>query len=625
HPDEALQRKVVRIAAACESIVVMTHNSAEILMNDYGVAPQKIVVIAHGTHLVPHLSAKSLKTKYGLKGRKVLTTFGLLSSGKSLETTLEALPAIIKQSPEVIFLIIGKTHPEVVKAEGERYRQMLEAKVKHDSLQEHVKFINSYLALPELLEYLQLTDVYLFTTNDPNQAVSGTFVYAMSCSCPIISTPIPHAKEILTPDTGIIFDFRNSKQLADGVIRLLSNEPLRRSISSNTLQKIVSTAWENSAVAHAMLLERIAGDKITLKYNLPVISLNHVKEMTTSFGIIQFSKNNQPDIRTGYTIDDNARAMVATCMYHKLRGDAKSVAEIHKYLHFIKYCQQPEGNFLNYVDKDGNFTEQNFTTNLDDANGRAIWALGYLVSCKDSLPLEMISEATAIMEKALKYVVSVHSTRAMAFTIKGLYYYLTVVKSPQNIELLKTLANRLVQMYKYESSAEWAWFEGYLTYANSILPESLVYAWLLLHDDEYKEIAISSFNFLLSKIFNENGIEVISNKGWLLKGQEPERFGEQPIDVAYTVMTLSRFYDVFMDKSYLQKTETAFSWFLGNNRLHQIIYNPSTGGCYDGLEEMHVNLNQGAESTVSYLMARLTMENYHLQPPTAKAKGTLKA
>jgi Glycosyltransferase len=612
-PDDALLHKVVKIAAECEAIVVMTHNSAEILMNDYGVAPQKIVVIAHGTHLVPHLSADTLKAKYGLKGRKVLTTFGLLSSGKSIETTFEALPAIIKQSPEVIFLVIGKTHPEVVKAEGEKYRQMLEAKVKQDSFQKHVKFINSYLALPELLEYLQLTDVYLFTTNDPNQAVSGTFVYAMSCACPIISTPIPHAKEILTPDTGIIFDFLNSKQLADGVIRLLGNEPLRRSISSNTLQKIVSTAWENSAVAHAMLFERIASSKILLRYNLPALSLNHIKNMTTNFGIIQFSKNDQPDISTGFTIDDNARAMVATCMYHKLRGDEKSVADIHKYLNFIKYCQQTGGNFLNYLDRDGNFTEQNSTTNLDDANGRAIWALGYLVSCKNSLPIEIISEASAIMEKALEHIANVHSTRAMAFTIKGLYYYQTVVKSAKNIDLIAAFANRLVQMYKHESSAEWTWFEGYLTYANSILSESLVYAWLLLHDDEYKEIAISSFNFLLSKTFNENGIEVISNKGWLLRGQEPERYGEQPIDVAYTIMTLSRFYDVFKDKRYRHKMETAFSWFLGNNRLHQIIYNPCTGGCYDGLEETHVNLNQGAESTVSYLMARLTMENYHLR------------
>ncbi|HEY5507037.1 MAG TPA: glycosyltransferase, partial [Paludibacter sp.] len=242
HPDELLRSKIMKIAAACRSIIVMTNTSAHILTDDYGVPQQKISVIAHGTHLVPHLSEKFLKTKYGLKDRKILTTFGLLSSGKSIETTLEALPAIIKIIPDVLFLIIGKTHPEVVKEEGEKYRESLEQKVKDLYLQNHVRFINKFLALPDLLEYLQLTDIYLFTSNDPNQAVSGTFAYAMSCACPIISTPIPHAKEVLTEDTGIIFEFGNSQQLANGVIRLLSDGSLRRNISSNTLQKIVSTA-----------------------------------------------------------------------------------------------------------------------------------------------------------------------------------------------------------------------------------------------------------------------------------------------------------------------------------------------------------------------------------------------
>ena len=282
-PDELLKKKVQNIGAACESIVVMTHISAGILTTDYGLPEQKISVIAHGTHLVPHLSESFLKAKYGLINRKVLTTFGLLSSGKSIETTIEALPLIIKICPEVVFLVIGKTHPEVKKTEGEKYRESLEEKIRQYNLQDHVLFINKYVALPELLEYLQLTDIYLFTTNDPNQAVSGTFAYAMSCACPIISTPIPHAREVLTEDTGIIFDFRNSKQLANGVIRLLEDDPLRRNISSNTLQKIVSTVWENSAVAHAILLERIAGNKITLRYNLPEINLNHLKRMTTGY------------------------------------------------------------------------------------------------------------------------------------------------------------------------------------------------------------------------------------------------------------------------------------------------------------------------------------------------------
>lgn len=622
NPDETLKSTIKNIASFCESMIVMTHISAGILTTDYGLSRKKISVIAHGTHLVSHLSEKFLKEKYGLAGRKVLTTFGLLSSGKSIETTIEALPAIVEQCPEVVFLIIGKTHPEVVKNEGEKYRESLQQKVVKYALQDHVIFVNKYLALPELLEYLQLTDIYLFTTNDPNQAVSGTFAYAMSCACPIISTPIPHAREVLTEDTGIIFDFRNSQQLTKAVLRLLNDEPLRKNISTNTLQKIVSTAWENSAISHAMLFETLIGDKITLQYNIPAINLDHMKEMTSQTGVIQFSKINQPDTDSGYTLDDNARALIASCMYFQLKGNKQSLSYIQKYLSFIEFCLQPSGNFLNYVDKENKFTEQNKVTNLDDANGRALWALGYLVSLNGLLPDAIVVKAKNIFKKSLHRIDEVHSTRAMAFAIKGIFYYHSVIKTPENLVHVKLLANRLVQMYKHESSSEWEWFESYLTYANSVLPEAMLYAWVLTGETIYKDIALSSFSFLLTQTFNENGIEVISNKKWLQKGNEAEPFGEQPIDVAYTILALSIFYDVFRNEDHHQKMKIAFNWFLGNNRLHQIIYNPCTGGCYDGLEEYHVNLNQGAESTISYLMARLTIEKYkkpHRSPALALA------
>jgi hypothetical protein len=526
----------------------------------------------------------------------------------------------VNKNPEVLFLIIGKTHPEVLKEEGEKYRNSLESIILDNNLTQHVKFINSYLPLQDLLEYLQLTDIYLFTTDDPNQAVSGTFAYAMSCGCPIISTPIPHAKEVLTEDTGIIFDFHNSKQLADDVLLVLNNPARRKNMRINTLQKIVSSAWENSAVDHAKLFEKIATDKIKIQYNLPEINLSHIKQMTTDTGIIQFSKINQPDLCTGYTLDDNARALIAMCMHFTLTRDNKSIWYINRYLDFIKLCLQPDGRFLNYVDIENKFTGQNKSENLDDANGRALWALGYLISEKRLLPGKIISEAIEIIRKAIPVAEMIHSTRAMAFAIKGFYFYNRTIKSPENLNHIKTLANRLVQMYRHESTENWQWFEGYLTYANSILPEAMLYAWLLTGETIYKEIALSSFNFLLSKIFNDNGIEVISNKNWLQKGKEPARFGEQPIDVAYTIITLSKFYDEFKDEEYLTKMKTAFNWFLGNNRLHQIIYNPCTGGCYDGLEETHVNLNQGAESSISYLMARLTVEKYE-KPEEVKMRS----
>ena len=616
-PTELLKAKVKRIADSCVSIVVMTNHSANILIRDYEIPKQKITVIAHGTHLVLHLSEAFLKQKYGLKGRKVLTTFGLLSSGKSVETTLDALPEIIKAHPDVFFLVIGKTHPEVVKFEGEIYRTFLEEKVKTLHLDQNVRFINKYLELSELLEYLQLTDIYLFTTNDPNQAVSGTFAYAMSCACPIISTPIPHAKEVLTADTGIIFDFKNSKQLAQSVIHLLQNDQLRKNISTNTLQKIVFTAWENSAVAHALMFARNSSREITLHYKLPDINLNHIQHLTTDFGMIQFSKINQPDLFSGYTLDDNARALIASCMHYKQTGRMEDLAYIHIYFNFIRYCQQEEGNFLNYIDKNKRFTAMN-ATNLDDANGRALWALGYLSSLKDIIPAKIIAESDEVINKSLRYIETIHSPRALAFAIKGLFYYHNGNNNSQTVLLIKKLADRMVQMFKHESSPEWNWFESYLTYANSILPEAMLYAYLLTGENHYKKIALSSFDFLLSHTFNEKGIEVISNKNWMIKGNPAGQFGEQPIDVAYTIMTLSIFHEVFHEDSYLKKLHLAFDWFLGNNRLHQIIYNPCTGGCYDGLEEHNVNLNQGAESTLSYLMARLTIENYKSQRDPSK-------
>lgn len=611
HPDEILKEKVQQISAACRSIIVMTNTSANILIDDYAVKREKITVIPHGTHLVPHSDKELLKDKYKLRGKKILSTFGLLSSGKSIETTLEALSAIVKQNPEVLFLIIGKTHPSVVKQEGEKYRQMLEIRIAALQLQSHVKFINQFLPLPDLLEYLQLTDIYLFTSKDPNQAVSGTFSYAISCGCPVVSTPIPHAREVLQNDAGIIIDFESSPQLAEAVIRLLDDEQLRKNVSSNGLHRMAATAWENAAIAHALLLKKVSDDQILLHYNIPAVNLDHIKKMTTSFGMIQFSRINQPDIDSGYTLDDNARAMIAICQHFELTKDTADIKYITIYFNFIKYCLQREGYFLNYVNEQRNFTEQNNSANLADSNGRAIWALGYLISISTQLPQKLTDDAALIMESALLNVNKIHSTRAMAFIIKGLYYRNLKNTSVQNTSLIEHLANRLVQMYKHEADKKWQWFESYLTYANSILPEAMLCAWLATGEQIYKEIAKTSFDFLLSKIFSEDVIKVISNKGWLDKGQESVCVvigGEQPIDVAYTILALNKFKEVFTDKAYQHKMKIAFNWFLGNNHLRQIIYNPCTGGCYDGLEENYVNLNQGAESSVSYLLARLTVE-----------------
>ena len=593
----------------------MTNNSSKILIDDYGICGDKITVIPHGTHLVSNVDKTDLKTKYKVEGRKILTTFGLLSSGKSIETTLNAMPAIIKTNPEALFLIIGKTHPNVIHQEGEKYRLFLEEKVTTLNLQQHVKFVNSYVSLPDLLEYLQMTDVYLFTSKDPNQAVSGTFAYAMSCGCPIVSTPIPHCIEVLSNESGIIIDFENANQLADAVEKLFNDSKLRKSIRVNSLHNMAPTAWENSAIAHALLIEEIIGEDIFLQYVTPDINLNHIKKLSTDFGMIQFSVINEPDIGSGYTLDDNARALVALCDHFELSKDPADLALIETYLNFILFCLQSDGKFLNYVDESKKFTSQNYETNLEDSNGRAIWALGFLISKGAILPKKLLLEAETIIQIALPQVDKIYSTRAMAFIIKGLYYRNTRHKYAQNQELIHEFAKRMVKMYVHESDENWSWYESYLTYGNSSLPEAMLCAYLATGDQTYLSIAKKTFDFLLSKIFTESRIKVISNKGWSHKGEnfaENIIGGEQPIDVAYTILALSKFYNVFKEEAYLDKITLAFSWFLGNNHLHQIIYNPCTGGCYDGLEETYVNLNQGAESTVSYNMARLVVERLSL-------------
>ncbi|HSD06337.1 glycosyltransferase [Flavobacterium sp.] len=622
-PDENLKKHVQDINKIADAFIVMTKNSAKLLKDDYKVLKNKISVIPHGTHLVEHSNKEVLKEKYNLLGRKVISTFGLLGSGKSIETTLDALPTIIKEQPSVMFMIIGKTHPGIVKHEGEKYRDFLKEKIKELHLENNVRFVDQYLKLDALLEYLQLTDIYLFTSKDRNQAVSGTFSYALSCGCPIISTPIPHAIEVLKNKTGYIVEFENPQQLAEKVILLLGNEKLRRKIGLNGLHKIAPTAWENSAIAHANLFEKTAIRKMPLYYKIPEVNFNHFKNMTTDFAMIQFSKINQPDLATGYTLDDNARALVAMCQHYKLNKNKSDLEYIRKYFEFIKFCFQPNGKFLNYVDKNKKFTEQN-SENLEDANGRGIWALGFLISKSDILPADLREDAILLMQNALANVRYINSTRAMAFIIKGIYYSNLKNKSAENTALLVHFADKLVQMYKHEASEDWQWFEGYLTYANSTLPEAMLCAYVSTGNRTYKEIAHTTFDFLLSKIYKNGRVKVISNKGWLNRGEEIDDKkvgGEQPIDVAYTILALSKFYNVFKEPQYYKKMQIAFDWFLGNNHLNEIIYNPCTGGCYDGLEETSVNLNQGAESTVSYLMARLTIEKHLRQKAKARKES----
>ncbi|RAJ24726.1 glycosyltransferase involved in cell wall biosynthesis [Gelidibacter algens] len=615
NPDEDFIHHVTAIAASAKCLTVMTNTSKSILVATYGIAPSKIEVINHGTHLIRHKNKSKLKSKYGLKDKTVLSTFGLLGPGKSIETTLEALPEIIKEFPKVMFLILGKTHPTLVKNEGEIYREFLVKKINDLKIGSHVTFVNEFVPLETLLEYLQLTDVYLFTSKDPNQAVSGTFAYAMSCGCPIISTPIPHAKEVLSENKGLLFDFENSKMLTKHLRTLLNDKQHRKNLGLNGLHASASTSWQNSALAHGNLFQKFA-PKIKLVFNKPEIKLQHLYRMTTTVGLIQFAKLNQPDIQSGYTLDDNARALIVICEAFKLTRDEALIPSMILYFNFIVKCHRHDGLFLNYVDKNKKFTSQNELVNLEDSNGRAIWAVGHLLEVEELFPETydyIFDRARDCFGDFLPNGDRFNSPRAMAFIIKGIKTSGLATPDSNYYNSILKLGSKLLNMYKHESRKDWKWFESYLTYGNSVLPEAMLEVYKITQIEDYKITAIESFNFLLQHLFVDHEFKVISNQTWFLRGdslKECSLGGQQPIDVAYTILALKNFNEMFPSKGYEDKMELAFSWFMGNNHLNQIIYNPCTTGCYDGLELNNVNLNQGAESTISYLLARLAFEEY---------------
>jgi glycosyltransferase involved in cell wall biosynthesis len=624
-------QEVIALAEQASDIIVLTERSAGILEAVYGVPREKISVIPYGTHPVRWRDKMRMKARYGLQDRLVLSTFGLLSSNKSIETALDALKVIKDQHPNVLYLVLGRTHPEVVRHEGEQYREQLQQKVQHEGLQDHVRFIDRYLELNELLEYLQLTDIYLFTSKDPEQAVSGTFAYAMGCGCPVISTRIPHAVEVLEEGTGVLIDFNDPGQLATATIELLGDASRMDRMGRNALHRMRATAWDNVAIAHARRIAQRADALVDLKFQWPEVTFQHLERLTDKMGLLQFCDISEPDPDSGHTLDDNARALVALCL-HLANGHApiKETDLMMRCLDYVRCCQRPDGRFLNYMDRWGMFAPQNQWENLDDSNGRALWALGVCVAHEHLLPSAMVRKAEHALWNCYGWAREVTSPRAMAFAIKGLHAYNSVRNSQRVRELIVVLAERLVDRYRASAKGTWTWFEPILTYGNAVLPEAMMLAYQETGRTTFRETALITFDFLLGFLFKEDVLHVISNRTWLKPDMEPEAFGEQPIDAAYTISALALFHEVTGDREYRRKMRLAFEWFLGRNHLSQVVYNRASGGCYDGLEQHSVNLNQGAESTVCYLLARAVMERERVKTaeqgasrPTVKARAPM--
>jgi len=601
-PNEKLWRVVREIGKKVEDIIVMTKSGVNILRETYGLE-NPIRVIPHGIPTTTFEDQAKSKAKIGCPDKKVICSFGMIGPGKGYEDVINSLPEVVKEFPDLVYIIVGETHPVVRKNSGEQYRNELINIIKELKLENHVKFYNKYVTLDEIVRYVKAADVYISPSQNPNQITSGTLAYAMGCGRAVVSTPFIHAKDIVDEKKGLLAEFDNPASFSEAIIKILKDPEMRKSMESHAYHETREMTWPNVAFKYCGLFDHYVHIESEEARMLPKVNTTHLARLTDGFGVIQFSKQWVPDVSSGYTLDDNARALLVCVKHFEKFREYKQLNLIRTYLNYFKYVQDADGKLYNFVNEEKNIDKNSWG---EDAQGRAIWALGYLIDAPH-IPTDFKREAHEIFVRALAAAEKIKSPRAVAFTIQGLYHYGKKMKHEETKEHVIRFANYLVSLYEASSNANWKWFEKYLTYGNSKLSEALFYAYSVTGKKRYLDVANESLRFLIEKTF-ENGIFVpIGQNGWYQEGGERQYYDQQPIEAAYMVDTLITAYKITKAEEYRKSAFQAFRWFTGENTLKQMVYNETTGGCHDGLGERTINLNQGAESTIAYLLARLSM------------------
>jgi len=604
NPDPMLKKTVQTISQRCGTIIVMNKKGKGILRNEYGLKTD-IAIVPHGIPTVPFVSSERKKNKMGLKDKKIISSFGMINRGKGYEYVIEALPNLINKFPDLLYIIVGETHPVVRKEEGEEYRLMLERKVTENNLKKHVKFYNKYVLLEEIVDYLVASDIYISSGLNPDQITSGTLSYAMGAGRAVISTPFLHALDYVTPERGRLVKFKNKKSFESAIDELLSNDLLRNKMGKNNYAFTRKMVWPVVAQDYIKIFNKNVSRKNKIVFKIPQINLSHVKKMTDNIGLIQFANGIVQDKSSGYALDDNARALIVASECYSIFDNKKEVIPLlKKYLGFIEKTQEENGKLFNIVDENGNVIYDQWS---DDALGRGLWGLGSVFSNKD-LPINLRKRAQKIFDKAIIHMEDVSFPKSISFALIGLCNYNSVDKDQKYIKELNYLADKLSSMYKENSSKEWKWFEKMLTYSNGKVPEAILYAYEATKNKKYLDIGLESLDFLISITF-ENGMFVpVGHEGWFYKDGQKAYFDQQPVDAASMVNALKFAHKLTGNDDYLEKAFIAFQWFLGRNMLNCKLYDEKTGGCFDGLGKASINFNQGAESTLSYLLARTTIQ-----------------
>ncbi len=602
NPDERMKGVVQEVFRLSHAVVVMTEAAKKILVQEYGAPPDKISILPHGVPTIKFGRHEESKRKYGLAGNKVLLTFGMLSRGKGIEKVIEALPAVVKVHPDVVYLVMGGTHPKVRLQEGETYRQELIQLARKHGVQKHVKFLNKFVSSEEIVECLGMADVYLAPSLDRRQICSGTVSYALSAGKAIVASCNKYNEEVLGEGRGVIIEDNSPSGFSHAITNMLGNHSFRKALERNAYEFSRKMTWQNVSTGYLNLFSRLSGQWADAFSRLPRLSFRHLQRMTDGFGIIQFAKYSEPDIESGYSLDDNARALALTVKgYEKVRS-GRLLRLTETYLSFIENAQMPDGMFHNMYSPSRETMDD---VGSEDSYGRTVSALGDAISSA-ALPESMRLRAKRVFEKSIENEPEINSLRAQANTLMGLVDSLDYTK--QN-GMKDHIIESLVSSYDHHSDEEWKWFESSLTYANSNIPEALFEAHQIDNSGRALEIAKESMHFLTQTMFIDGILIPIGQENWYHRNLERSKYDQQPIEAAGMTMAYLKAYEKTGQTEYLEKAKASFDWFSGRNSEGLVLYDESTGGCFDGLTRGGVNANQGAESAISYLTARLSIQN----------------
>ena len=638
-PSPKYREVMNKLSDLSDKLIVMSQKASDFLKDIYAVPKEKIAFIHHGIPDMPFIDPNFYKDKFGVEGKKVLLTSGLLSPNKGIENVLQALPSVTKEHPDVTYIILGATHPHIIKVHGEEYRISLQQLVRKLNISDHVIFHNRFVELKELCEFLGAADIYLTPYLQEFQITSGTLAYAMGTGKAVISTPYWYATEMLAEGRGIIVPFKNPDAIAEHIIDLLANDVNLHTMRKKAYMFCRKAIWKEVSrryleVFSEVQLNRsrhprprhlyIENIKSVTNFELPEMKLDHLKSLTDDAGILQHATHTVPDRDHGYCTDDNARALMVVAMGREyLDKDSMCFDSLSsQYLSFLLHSFSVEkGRFRNFMTYERQWTEE---VGSEDAHGRALWGLGKAVAFLDN-PGQMAMSMT-LFNKAMKAMEHFESPRAIAFALVGIHAYLHKFSGDSEVRRVREIiASRLFDRFKNNATESWPWLENALNYANGKLSHALLLSGQWMQRSDMVDMGLRSLKWLLTIQTEDNHFVPIGNNGWYEKGGTKARFDQQPIEANAMIGACVEAFNITRDKTWIDNAVMCFNWFLGHNDLNMPLYDPKTGGCRDGLMADGINQNEGAESTLAWLLSLMTLQKLYadeiLRQPSSQSTG----